>query len=194
MPDGDIYETTWDRTYAGQNLATVFHFVQVGIDSTGEARDSLNLMFEESLQTPALNLLSDGLTSVGVRSRQIAPTESQALTRTLSESGTEAGPAMPPNFNGVIRTYGPLSGRKGIGRIMVPGIPDEDIIKGRLNADQITARNAFAVLLEDDLDDGTTSWLWHAAVFSRIDLVARKIESAGMLTQIKTLRSRSRSA
>lgn len=194
MPFGDIYETTYDLLYASQNIATVFHFVQIGSDGADDPRDSINLMFENKLVTPYLLGLVDTLVSVGVRSRKIKPTQSQALTSTFSQAGTVPGDGMPPNCVGILRTYGQLFGRRGIGRIAVPAIPEEDVIKGRLNADQLTFRNVLSAALEQDQDDGVTSWVWHAAVFSRIDNIARQINNAGMLTQLKNLRSRTRTS
>lgn len=194
MAAGDIYEATYDLLYASQNIATVFHFVQIGSDATGDPRDSINLMFENELVTPYLLGLVDTLVSVGVRSRQIKPTQTQALTRQFTTAGTVPGDGMPPNCVGILRTYGPLLGRRGIGRIAVPAIPEEDVIKGRLNVDQLTFRDVLGDALQLDQDDGVTSWVWHAAVFSRVDNIARQINNAGMLTQLKNLRSRTRTS
>lgn len=194
MPANDIYESTYDLTYVGQNIATVFHFVQIGADGAGDARDSVNLMFENQLVTPYLQGLTTLLVSSGVRTRLIRPTQTQARTRLFSTTGDAAEPALPPNQVGVIRTYGPLLGRRGIGRIFVCGILEADVNDGRLNADQFAFRNVLANALEIDQSDGASSYLWHAAVYSRIDNVARQINSAGILSQIRNLRSRTRSA
>lgn len=193
MPEGDIYEQSYDMLYGGQNIVTVFHIVQIGSDGAGDPREKANDMFIAEIEEDYVTRLVDDVASVAVRTRKLFPTQSQAFTTTLSFTGDIADDGMPPNQPGIIRTYGPLAGRKGIGRIMVPGIPEGDVIKGRVNSDQITQRNVFAAKLETDLGDGVTSWVWHYAVLSRIDNVARKIESAGMLTQIKNLRSRTRS-
>lgn len=194
MPAGDVYECAYDLTYAGQNITTVFHFAQVSSDGAGDARDSCALMFFNQMVTPYLLALNDGLVSQGTRIRRIFPTETQALTSTFNDAGSVVQAGLPPNQVGILRTYGPLTGRRGIGRIMIPAIIEEDVQHGRLNIDQLTFRNVLAAALEIDQVDGTTAYIWHAAVFSRLDNIARQINSAGMLTQIKNLRSRTRSA
>jgi hypothetical protein len=201
MPAGDIYECVYDLTYGGQNIASVFHFVQIGTDGAGDPRTSVNLMFLNEFKTQYLFGLVDGLVGVGIRTRRIKPTETQALSASTTTAGNLAVPGLPPNQVGIMRTYGPilraippLLGTRGIGRIMIPAIPEEDVEAGRLNVDQIGFRNNFADKLIDDQDDGSTSFLWHAAVYSRVDFVARKIEKAFMLAPIKNLCSRTRSA
>ncbi len=201
MAAGDIYECVYDAIYAGQNIASVFHFVQVGTDGAGDARDSVNLMFDTQLKADYLNGLVDTFVSVGTRTRRIKPTETQALSVGFTDAGTDVTTGLSPNQVGVMRTYGPileaippLKGRRGIGRILITGIGEGDVNNGRLNADQIVFRNLLAAKLITDLGDGTSTFLWHAAVFSRVDSIARKINKAGILTQIKNLRSRTRSA
>jgi len=194
MPDGDIYESAYDLTYAGQNIASIFHFVQIGSDGAGDPRESIRQMFFNEFVTPYLVGLVDQVISVGLRTRRLFPTQTQATTFGFSNSGTIFTGGLPPNQCGVLRTYGPLLGRRGIGRLLIAGIPEEDVVDGRLNIDQIAFRNTLAAALEQDQDDGTTSFLWHAAVLSRVDNVARKINNAGILTAIRNLRSRTRSA
>lgn len=194
MPASDVYELNYDLTYGGQNITTVFHFAQVSADGAGDARDSATLMFFNQFVTPYLTGLNENLISVGTRVRRIFPTQTQAVTSTFTNAGNILNDGLPPNQVGVLRTYGPLSGRRGIGRILVPGLPEEDVKDGRLNVDQITFRNVLSAALEIDQVDGITAYIWHAAVFSRLDNIARQIDNAGMLTQIKNLRSRTRSA
>ena len=201
MAEGDIYETTYDLTYAGQNIASVFHFKQMNDDGAGDARDSVNLMFVNELLTEYLVGLVDALVGVGIRTRKILPDETQALTVSNTDAGQVTTAGLPPNQVGVLREYGPLlqaipplRGTRGIGRILISGIPEEDVINGRINVDQFTFRNLLAAKLNDDHTDGTTTYVWHAVVLSRIDDIGREIESAGILTQIKNLRSRTRSA
>jgi hypothetical protein len=194
MPAGDIYEASYNATYVGQNIATVFHFVQIGADGAGDARDSVNLMFANQFEAAILTGLTDGVVSTAIRSRRLFPTQTQALTLALAAAGTVLNPGLPPNQVGILRTYGPLLGRRGIGRVTVTGIPTEDVNEGRLNIDQIAFRNVLAAALELDQADGVSTFLWHAAVLSRVDNIARQINHAGILTQIKNLRSRTRSA
>ena len=201
MAEDDIYETTFDLTYAGQNIASVFHFKQLGDDGAGDARDSINLMFVNEFLTEYLEGLSDQLVAVGLRTRKILPDETQALTVSNTDTGTVTGQGLPPNQVGIIREYGPLlqaipplRGTRGIGRVLISGIPEEDVKFGRLNVDQITFRDAFATKLNDDQVDGTTTYIWHAVVLSRVDDIGREINQAGILTQVKNLRSRTRSA
>ncbi len=201
MAEGDIYETTYDLTYAGQNIASVFHFRQLGADGAGDARDSVNVMFVNELLTEYLTGLVDTLVGVGIRTRRILPTETQALSVSNTDTGPDVSAGLPPNQVGVLRTYGPLlqaipplKGTRGIGRILITGIPEADVKFGRLNADQITFRDVLAAKLENDQVDGTTTYSWHAVVLSRVDNIGREINSAGVLTQIKNLRSRTRSA
>ncbi len=194
MSANDIYEAVVDATYAGQNIATVLHFTQVGGDGSGDPRDSIGLMFTTVFETAMVDGLNDNLSLVALRTRRIFPSETQATTLVLTGVGNVVPQGLPPNQVAVIRTYGNLTGRRGIGRILVSGIPEEDVIKGRLNSDQITLRNVFADLLEADQDDGVTAWLWRACVYSRLDDIGRKIENAGLLTIIRNLRSRTRSA
>lgn len=194
MPAGDIYEASYNATYVGQNIASVFHFVQIGSDGAGDARTSVNLMFLNQFETPYLLGLTNGIVSSAIRTRRLFPTQTQAETLALSGVGSVLTDGLPPNQVGILRTYGPLLGRRGIGRIVVTGIPIEDVNEGRINVDQFTFRNVLAAALELDQSDGATAYLWHAAVLSRVDGIARQINHAGILSQIKNLRSRTRSA
>jgi len=202
MAAGDIYECVYDAVYGGQQVCSVFHFVQVGSDGAGDARDSVNLMFSEELKTPYLAGLMDTFVSLGTRTRRIKPTETQALTAGFSDTGThDIGEGLPPNQVAVMRTYGPLlqaipplKGTRGIGRVLVCGLPEEDVNQGRINSDQIVFRNLLGAKLITDLGDGTSTFLWRAAVYSRVDNIARKIDKANILTQVKNLRSRTRSS
>lgn len=189
MPAGDIYQLNVDAVYGNQSVTNVFHLVQIGSDGSGSGVDAVQNIWSSFFAAQQLVTQVDTVTHFRNRARRIAPTETQ--TKVESDSGvggvSEAG--LPTNQCAILRFYGSLDGRKGIGHTKMYGIGVGFTHQGRLT----TAWRDIVTLYGDQFPKQHTAgsgYKFQMAVMGN-DGVARLIQTADPLPRIKTVYSRS---
>lgn len=190
MPSGDVYSVSIDQTFQSQNLSNVVHFIQVGSDGTGDARDALATVWEAEFKTTLLACMIGDVEIDQLRIRRIHPTTTQAKIEAINEQGSQSGVGMPVGSCAICRFSTQSSGRKGTGFTKVAGASIDFVQDGRADLAYALLLQAYADEFIQDYTDAGTGYVFHAAVWSKIDLVARPIEIGIALTRIKTIHSR----
>lgn len=190
MPDGDIYELTVDQTFSLQNISNVHHFVQIGTDGSGNAREALGDVWETEFKAAFLALVVADLTVVQLRIRRILPTQTQQFITPIIEDGDVAFNGLPPQQCAILRQLGTRSGRKGTGHMKISGVPVTSVENGRITAAYATDMNTLGDVYAETHTDAGTGFTFRAIVLGTSDNVAREIQKAGSTSRIKTVYSR----
>jgi len=190
MAAGDVYELRLNWLQANQKLATVMHAVQHDGDGTGDGRTAVLGVWGDNLQVPLLALLSSELLLASAQCRKIKPTKTQPFFDTVNDPGTISSEALPPNSCYLINTYGQTTGRKGNGRMYIPGVPRSAQNNGRILSSFVTGLQTWANLLNNVYEGDPSGFHFKFCVYSYADLTARIIRISQLETEIRTLRSR----
>lgn len=190
MPDGDIYELTVDCTYGGQDIANVHHFVQVGTDGSGSARESLATVWSDEFKPSFLAVVVDVLNVVQLRIRKLFPTQTQQHVQAIGETGDYVETGLPPQQCAILRQHGTRSGRKGTGHMKISGVPITEVDTGRVTAAYATKLNTLGTAHATSHTDAGTGFVFRSCVLGTTDDVAREIQKAGGTSRIKTCYSR----
>ena len=189
MPAGDVYQLTAEMTFDNQQVVNGYHFVQVGVDGSGDPREAVALIWNDLFQAPFSNLVSNNLEINNVRVRKVLPIQTQAFVLAVNEQGSVAGDVLPTNMCAVLRLYGILSGRKGIGNLRIPGVVVTFIADGQVDASYVGIAEIFGNLFEADQTEAGSGFVFRSCVLGTDD-VARTVQRAVMTSRIKQLRSR----
>jgi len=189
MPDGDVYEATCEMTFNNQEIVNGYHFVQVGADGSGDPRQAVGLVWIGFFEGPLLDVISDEVTVNVVRTRRVLPTQTQSFITTIGTAGTIIGNPLPTNEVAVLRLYGTLAGRKGIGNIRLPGVDAAFVNEGQVNASYVALAELLGDSFEEDQEDVPSDYKFRSCVLGT-DSVPRKVQRALMTSRIKQLRSR----
>lgn len=190
MADGDIYELTVDQTYGGQDISNVHHFVQIGTDGTGGARQALADIWENEFKVAFLALVVDVLNVVQLRVRKLFPTQTQQYIQAIGETGTYVQTGLPPQQCAILRQHGTRSGSKGTGHMKISGVPITEVESGRVTAAYATQMNTLGTVYANAQTDAPSGFVFHSCVLGVSDDVAREIQKAGGTSRIKTVYSR----
>jgi len=191
MPANDVYEMAIDHTLAGQNLTSVYHAKQIGVDGTGDGRAAMHLWWEEHFEALFLACVSINLVLVQSRIRQLQAVETQSLITALAGAGGIAIDQLPPQSCAILRTHATPLLRRGTGHVKMSGITVDHTDAGRIDAALFALIAAFGVPMETDKTEATTGYVFHMSVLSQVDDIARPILKTESLTRIKTVHSRS---
>lgn len=189
MAAGDVYELTIDMGWGGQAISNVHHFVQVGGDGSGDGRIGLAAMWTAVFETPFLGLLVDEVEVLQSRSRRLLPTQTQSILTGIGAPGLVSEFGIPPNQCAILREYGVLDGRKGVGHIKLPGVAVIFVLNGHVNGAYVALAELFGDLLEADQTDPGSGYVFRAAVLGTDD-VARKVQKTKQMGRVKTVYSR----
>lgn len=134
LATGDIVESRWNATLAGQSVMFVLHH-QIGAGtSTGSDLLDFQVALDAAVWEDKLSAgLSPDVTGCYWQSQTIAPT--RKITNEIlctPGAGTLTGAACPPTTAIVIRKRTINAGRTGRGRIFIPGVPFSATLNGRL--------------------------------------------------------------
>ncbi len=191
MASGDIYELTVDQTYGGQDIVNVHHFVQIGDDGSGDARDALTKMWDDDFKTPFLAVVVDVLNVVQVKARRLFPTQTQQFFLAVGETGTQVQTGLPPQQCAILAQVGTRFGNRGRGYMKISGVPITEVDSGRITAAYATLLNTLGTEHSTNHTASPSGYVFHGAVLSSVDDVARQIQKAGGTSRIKTVYSRS---
>lgn len=189
MAAGDVYSCGLDMTLNAQELNMGFHFVQIGADGSGDPRQAVANVWLANFETPLLNALVAVVTLGVLRIRRVLPTTTQSLVATVGTVGLVAQNPIPTNQCAVLRLYGVLAGRKGIGNIRMPGIGIDFVDEGQVNASYVGLSELFGDPFEVDQTDIPTAFTFRSCVLGT-DSVPRQVQRALMTSRVKQLRSR----
>lgn len=189
MAAGDIYEMSLDMTWQAQAIMNRYHFVQIGSDGTGDARTSVAQNWDTFFRPFFLALISDEITVTQSRVRRVLPVQTQQLVTAEGVAGMVAGDVLPTNCVAILRLYGVLAGRKGVGFMKIPGVATAFVNEGRINSSYEGTAEIFGAPFEVDQTHGGTGYVFRSCVLGTDD-VARQVQTARATSRIKQLRSR----
>lgn len=192
MPALDIFERSTDMTYGGQNVVNVEHLQQIGADGTGTWQASLFTNWDVAYKPRMRNLMTAQVNIVQVRMRRVLPTQTQQTTTTVNEAGLHAGDGMPPHIASLLRQHGETTGRKGTGGIKFTGIPNTEVLNGRITVAYAALMELYGDQDESDITDGATGYTFRGGVLSQVDDVFRKILKSYATPRVVTVYSRQR--
>ena len=189
MAAGDVYECSAEMTHNQQQIVMGFHFVQIGADGSGDPRQAVANVWLGNFETPLLACLSSQVQINVLRIRRVLPTQTQSLVATVGTLGTVIGVTLPTNQCAVLRLYGVLAARKGVGNVRMPGIGATFIDEGQVNASYVGLTELFGDAFEVDQTDIPTAFTFRSCVLGTDD-VPRQVQRALMTSRVKQLRSR----
>lgn len=189
MPANDIFEVSVDATYNGEAMTNVMHFIQIGADGTGDARSALNSVWVNDFDVAQRNLQVDSVTHFQQRTRRLFPTQTQSFIAANSATGTFIDNGLPTNQCAILRFYGALAGRKGVGHQKLYGVGTTFILQGRISASYKTLMDAYGDIFKVDRTD-SSGFVFRAGVLGTDD-VLRQIQKTEAMTRIKQVHSRS---
>jgi len=190
MPADDIYELTVRSTLAGQNLANVHHFKQVGSDGTGTAEEALDTIWQAVFKPLFLQVTTSTFEVVDLSIRQIQPVQTQPTVFGALAMGDEAGEALPSHCCVLLRQQAIPSGRKGSGSMKVPAVPLTFVDRGRITLVAAVLYKALGDAYEAQHTDVASGYTFDPVVYSQIDSVGRKIMKSTPSTRTRTVHSR----
>lgn len=190
MPAGDIMELTVDQTYAGQNIANVHHFLQIGPDGTGTWQNALKDIWTAFFEDKFLDMVIDTLEVIQIRLRRLLPTQTQSSIIARGVPGNITGDGLPPHAATLVRQYGEGADRKGTGGSKIAGVPEAAIEEGRISAAQAALMVAWGDVAESDQTDATSGFVFRSGVFRPSDGTIRKIVKSFATPRLVTVRSR----
>ena len=190
MAANDVYSLSLDSLYNGQNTVNVMHFKQVGADGTGDARNSLNIMFDITLRTLFEPLFTDETTMVQTRARRLFPTETQTLTGALGDPGTETSNGLPPQCCAILRLVGNRGAGRGSGSLKLGQIGEGFVDEGRVDASYVALAQSLGNQLAQDIVEGTFNWTWRCVIWNPGDNTFITVQAARPATRIRTVHSR----
>jgi len=189
MPDGDIYESSVDGLIASQAVTNVHHSVQIGTDGTGDPRVAVASIWATFFQTAFLNCVVDDYLLTITRTRRLFPTQTQSFVTNVALNGNVVGDPLPTNQCAILRQYGTLTVRKGVGHVKMPGVDDVFVDEGRVNASYVGLAEIFGNVFEVDQTHAASGFVFRSCVLGT-DNVARQIQATKMTGRIKQIRSR----
>lgn len=189
MPANDIYELSVDAIYGGENMTTVIHWTQIGSDGTGDARSALNEMWVALFDTKQRGCQVGTVVHFQQRIRRLFPTQTQSLIVANSGNGGVSGLGLPTNQCAILRMYGDLSGRRGIGHQKMYGVANQFVRHGRVSISFRDLMQQYGDVFKTDSVAGG-GYKFRAGILG-VDNVLRKVQKVDPLAVIKQIHSRS---
>jgi len=190
MPSGDIYELCVDQTMDGQSICNTYHFLQVGSDGSGDARQAINDIWIYLLEPSYRAAICDSVDIVQARVRRLHPTQTQTLIYSIGTQGGIVTENHPAQTCAILRQHATPLGRRGTGHVKISGVPIANVKNGRIDQAYQVLLDAFGTLLESDQTDAVSGYTMRASVYSNVDQVARAIVNTNALGRVKTVYSR----
>lgn len=190
MPANDVFELSVDAIYNTEGMTNVMHFQQVGADGTGDARDALLAIWLGTFDTSQRACQVDSVVHFQDRCRRVLPTQTQTIQVANSGVGTVVGNGLPTNQCAILRLYGALSGRKGVGHQKMYGVGVAFQLAGRLSLAWRDKVEAYAAPFPFNQTHIPTGYVFRAGVLGN-DGVLRQVQGTDALPRVKTVYSRS---
>ncbi len=190
MPAGDNYQLVHEAVYEGQSIISVYHWIQIGADGTGDPRQSLSNVFHLQVWPLIQDRVTTEFVQLAYKVKGIIPNETQTLLDIRGGIGDLAVEGGPPNSVLQLINYGARLGRKGTGRTMITGIPETNNTGGVWDLSEQAAWAAYETLLIVPVVDGTTSWQFQFGILDTDLNVIRPVQRIEVAPRAKTLSSR----
>lgn len=172
--------------FDGSNAANVLHFFEVGGDFDQATGDGiLDLWQDWWVAVSNANWAIDS----GALWQDLREDPPPTLTATVAgANGLGSGDAMPSQCCTCMSIRATTGGRRGAGRIYIPGLGDGDATGAIFPGTHLTAMQSglagFAL-------DAATDFGWALAVYSRTDGISRIVQSIAVDGVVDTQRRRS---
>ena len=191
MPDGTIYELSVDMDLNGNKVINVHHFEQTSADFGEDPRQELINAYQADVEGPQLLCQSDDILIEGYRVRAIHPVETQSFSLAAPAAGTLVGEALPANAGALLTWYTEEGSPIRIGRSFLPGIREQDTVRGVVISTLRTVLVGLGNALVAEIESGNAltfeKVLWRAADETFLRVITGEIRQ-----RIKGLRSRTR--
>ena len=189
MPANDVFELSVDSVYNNQSVTNVMHLIQVGADGSGDARDAVLGTWAAQFQAQQALCQVDSVQHFRNRCRRILPTQTQTKIESDVTVGGQAFPGLPTNQCAILRFYGAIAGRKGVGHQKMYGVGINFCQQGRLSTAWRDLCQTYGTQFKSD-HAHISGYVFRMSVLGN-DGVARKIQGTDPLPRIKQVHSRS---
>lgn len=166
IPPGAIAAVTLLGKHENQQVMNVFHYKVMPVAPITDGRAYLDsfltlLNTDANLVTAWKNCLSEKCVALQLRGQWIVPQRYAVIDReTAPGEGTVAGNAYPVNTSCSITRRTDMAGRREVGTIHVPAVPESFLLNGNITEAGVTAYNLLGVESIRRITDPETDGEW----------------------------------
>jgi len=195
----DIIAVSFFGRISGQRMINTLHYRANDTSALATSTLMNNVITEvragggggDFLESAFLNCIGQNYTLQEIRAQKITTVRAKFESQARAVPGNVAVDCDAPNIAGVITKRGALAGRKYIGSLHMPGVPNGYYLEGDISGTYSTVLNSLATVLLGTIVAGTPAVNYFPVIYNRGSATPwTELSSLLVQTSLRTMRRR----